>query len=291
MSSIILCNTGSDSLSKISLNDYDVKRVSFTLCDKPVGPHGIKVYGKRIITANTYNDSVSFFNADTLKEEKNFKVGPKPNDIIVIENRLYTICGESNAVVVYDMIDEKVICEICTGSWPHNIEFYSNKNMILVSNLESNSITVISKESYDVIKTISTPEYPTRLKVSNDRQMLYVCESYLGNEKDGYLDIFSLKDFSRIKRIKLGTSPIDLCEDDENIYISNFTDGSISIVDKEILKVKNTLYVGGMPKGIIKNLDNLYVADYLKGRLIVIENYKKKKVIAIEAEPNAMTLF
>lgn len=290
MSFIILCNTGSDSLSKISLNDYGVKRVSFTLCDKPIGPHGIKVYGKRIVTANTYNDSVSFFNAETLVEEKNLKVGPKPNDIVVVEDKLYTICGESNAVVVHDINDEKVICEISTGSWPHSLEFYSKKDLILVSNLEGNSITVISKENYNIIKTISTPEYPTRLKVSNDREMLYVCESYLGNEQDGYLDIFSLKDFSRIKRIRLGTSPIDLCEDNKNIYISNFTDGSISIVDKEMLKVKSTLYVGGMPKGIIKHLDNLYVADYLKGRLIVIENYKMKKVIAIEVEPNAMTL-
>lgn len=290
MSSIILCNTGSDSLSKISLNDYGVKRVTFTLCDKPIGPHGIKVYGEKIITANTYNDSVSFFNSETLIEEKNFKVGPKPNDVAVINNKLYTVCGESNAVVVHDIIDEKVICEICTGSWPHNIEFFSEEKLIMVSNLEGNSVTVISIENYDVIKTISTPEYPTKLKVSDDKEMLYVCESYLGNEKDGYLDIFSLKDFSRIKRIRLGSSPIDLCEDSKNIYISNFTDGSISIVDKAILKVKNTLYVGGMPKGILTYLDNLYVADYLKGRLIVIENYKMKKVIAIEAEPNAMTI-
>lgn len=291
MSSIILCNTGSDSLSQISTDDYNVKRITFKLCDKPIGPHGIKVYGDKIITANTYNDSISFFNVKTLVEEKNFKVGPKPNDILLVDDKLYTICGESNAVVVYDIHDEKAVCEISTGSWPHNIEFYNDKNLILVSNLEGNSITVISRDSNDVIKTISTPEYPTKLKVSNDNEMLYVCESYLGSERDGYLDIFSLKDFSRVKRIELGSSPIDLCEDDENIYVSNFTDGSVSIVDKLSLKVRNTLYTGGMPKGIIKYLDNLYVADYLKGRLIVIENYKMKKVIAIEAEPNAMTLF
>lgn len=290
MSSIILCNTGSDSLSKISINNFSVERVTFKLCDKPIGPHGIKVYGNKIITANTYNDSISIFDTEKLVEEKNFKVGPKPNDIVLVENRLYTICGESNAVVVHDTIEDKAICEICTGSWPHNIEFYSEKNLILVSNLEGNSVTVISRESNDIVKTISTPEYPTKLKVSNDSKVLYVCESYLGSDKEGYLDIFSLKDFSRIKRIELGTSPIDLCEDKNDIYISNFTDGSISIVDKEKLEVKNTLYIGGMPKGILKHLDSLYVADYLKGRLSVIENFKMKKVIAVEAEPNAMTL-
>ena len=55
--------------------------------------------------------------------------------------------------------------------------------------------------------------------------------------------------------------------------------------------VEKVIYVGGMPKGIFKYGSVLYVADYLKSKLILIEDDKVIKVIAIESEPNAMTLF
>ena len=80
-------------------------------------------------------------------------------------------------------------------------------------------------------------------------------------------------------------------EDDKNIYVSNFTEGSISIIDKNSFKAVKTLYIGGMPKGILKKDNRIYIGDYLKGRLIVVEGDKVKKIIAIESEPNAMILF
>ena len=74
-------------------------------------------------------------------------------------------------------------------------------------------------------------------------------------------------------------------------YVSNFTEGSISIIDKRIFKLVKTIYIGGMPKGILKKDNRIYIGDYLKGRLIVVEGDKVKKIIAIESEPNAMILF
>ena len=40
-----------------------------------------------------------------------------------------------------------------------------------------------------------------------------------------------------------------------------------------------------------KKDNKIYIGDYLKGRLIVVEDEKIKKIIAIESEPNAMILF
>ena len=42
MSSIVLCNTGADSLSKIDLDTFEVKKILFKFSEKPVGPHGIR---------------------------------------------------------------------------------------------------------------------------------------------------------------------------------------------------------------------------------------------------------
>ncbi len=291
MSYIILCNTGADSLSKIDLDTFGVEKILFNLSKNPVGPHGIRKYDDEIITANNYSDSISIFSLDTFEEVRNIKIGPKPNDLVKVRDQVYTICGEANAVVAYDLNQNRMLWELKTGNWPHSIDYCDNKELLFVSNLEENCTKVINLENYQIVKTLLTPEYPTKVKVSNDNKSIYICESYLGSDDNGYLDIFSIETFNRVARIKVGTSPIDLFEDELNIYVSNFTEGSISIVDKNMFKVVKTIYIGGMPKGILKKDNKIYIGDYLKGRLIVVEDNKLKKIIAIESEPNAMILF
>ena len=44
LNSIILCNTGADSLSFITLDTLEVKKILFALSETPVGPHGIRKY-------------------------------------------------------------------------------------------------------------------------------------------------------------------------------------------------------------------------------------------------------
>ena len=55
--------------------------------------------------------------------------------------------------------------------------------------------------------------------------------------------------------------------------------------------VMESMYVGGMPKGMVVHENKMYVLDYLKGKVYIVEDNKINKVIAIESEPNAMTLF
>ena len=291
MKSLILCTTASDSICKLALDSLEMKKIRFKHCDKPVGPHGIRVYSDTVITANSYNDSVSFFYGENLIESKEISIGPKPNDLLMHEHKIYVVCGESNSMVIYDLKEDKSIGQIATESWPHSLDMDLNTNLLFVSNLESDSITVISMDNYDIIETIQAPEYPTKVRVSNDGKKIYICCSYLGKDKRGYIDILNIGNFQRIARVMVGYSPIDMIEDTENIYVSNFTDGTISVIDKATYKVEKVIYVGGMPKGILKYGSVLYVADYLKSKLILIEDDKVIKVIAIESEPNAMTLF
>ena len=291
MRSIVLCNTGADSLSFITLDTLEVKKILFALSETPVGPHGIRKYKDEILTANNYSDSISIFTCDPLIESRNIKIGPKPNDLLRVEDKIYTICGESNSIVEYDLSQNRVSWEIETGSWPHSIDYCNKDGLIFVSNLEENCTNIIRVDDYEIVETLLTPEYPTKVKVSNNEKFVYICESYLGSDENGFLDVFSIETFNHVARVEVGTSPIDLYEDEEYIYITNFTEGSISIINKKRYYVEKTLYIGGMPKGILKHKNKLYIGDYLKGRLIVLEENKIEKIIAIESEPNAMILF
>ncbi len=291
MNSIIVCNTGADSLSRIILNNLTLEKITFNLGEKPVGPHGIKAYESGFITANSYSDSISFFDKNTFKEKKNAKIGPCPNDLIVYKKKVYTICGESNSVVVYDILEDKTSYEIATGSWPHSIDCDMEKGIAFITNFESNDITVISMNNNSVVSEIEASEYPTKVLLSKNKEFIYVCESYLGHDKNGFLDIISTKTLRNIKRIEVGSSPMEVIEGEKNIYVSNFTDGTISIINKSSMMVEGNIYVGGMPKGMGTYKNKIYVSDYLKGKIYIIENNKISKVIAIESEPNAMTLF
>ena len=91
LNSIILCNTGADLLSIINLKSLEIKKILFSLSEIPVGPHSIRVYEDKIISANNYNDSISIFLKSSMQEIKNISVGPKPNDLVQMNNKIYTI--------------------------------------------------------------------------------------------------------------------------------------------------------------------------------------------------------
>ena len=291
MNFIIVCNTGADSLSKVNLRDLTLEKITFNLGEKPIGPHGIKAYDDGFITTNSYNDSISFFDKNTFKEKKNAKIGPSPNDLVVYKKKVYTICGESNSLVVYDILEDKTSFEINTGSWPHSIDCDYEKGIAFITNFESNDVTVLNMNNNNIVSRIETVEYPTKVVLSKNKEFIYVCESYLGYDKSGFLDIISTKTLKSVKRIEVGNSPMEVIEEGKNIYVSNFTDGTISIINKSSMIVQRSIYVGGMPKGIVAYENKIYVSDYLKGKIYIIENNKINKVIAIESEPNAMTLF
>ena len=290
MTSIIVCNTGTDSLSKIDLATYSVSNIQYNMCDKPIGPYSIKEIGDKIITANSYDNSVSIFKGKEMQEVLNIKNGAAPSDIILLDNILYTVCADSNAVIIHDIVDSKIMYSIKTGSWPHSIDYSKFNKKCYISNMEEDSIDIIDSKEYIAVKKLKTPQYPTKVKVSLDQRYLYVCESYLGSDNNGFLDIFYLEDDTRIARIEVGSSPMDVYEDISQIYTVNFTEGSISIIDKKTLKVINNIYVGGMPRSIIVKDSKIYVADYLKGKVIEIENNMKKNIITVGTEPNAMIL-
>ena len=85
---------------------------------------------------------------------------------------------------------------------------------------------------------------------------------------------------------------IDLYEDDDYLYVSNFCDEYISIINLKTFTEENKCKINGMPRGIVKYNDTLYIGDYLNGTLNIVDlKMDKKKVITIGKEPNAMTIF
>lgn len=291
MQSIFVCNTAGDTLSEINLNDYSVNSYPLDLGEKPVGPHSITYYKDKLIVSNSYNNSISIFSLEDKKEIKTMYIGAHPNDVKVCDDKVYAVCGESNSMVEADLASESLTVSVPVGDYPHNIEIDEEKKIAYVSNLKSNLISIVDLEKNAVIKSIKTHENPTKIFLSKDNKKLYLCESYLGRDMEGYIAIISTEDCRVIKRIRGGLSPVDFIVDEDKIYVINSGEGTLSIVDINKGREVKKIYIGGMPKAIIKNKNDIFISDCMNGRVVKI-NLKERiiKNITVGREPNAMSL-
>lgn len=297
MSALIVCNTGSDSINKISIEQIFDKgnilnqEMFLNIGEKPLGPSGICLKKDILYTTNNYSNSISIININILKEESNIYVGAHPNDLVNYNDYLYISCSESNTVVLYDLKLKRNILDIPVNNLPKDIEISEELGLVFVSNLQSNNISIIDIKENKVINHIKSLEYPTKVKVSNNGAYIYVCESYMGDDKDGYIKIYSLESFQPLGKIKVGRVPIDITEDEKNIYVCNFGDGTIDIINKSNFKIVSKINLGGMPREIKKYKEIILVADYLRGRIVCMDlNENKTKIITVGKEPNAMIL-
>ena len=297
MDSLILCNTGSDSITKIPLvtsldSDIIYEEILLTKGEKPLGPNGIYINNNIAYIANNYDNSIAILNMRTLKEESIIYVGAHPNDITGYDKYLYIVCSESNDVVIYDLEENKIIVEIKTNNWPYNIEISRELELLFITNFQSHNISVIDIKINKVIGELVTLEYPTKVRVSNDGKFLYVCESYMGDERNGYIEIFDLLTLKSLDKVEVGKVPIDIFEDDGILYVCNLMDNSIDLINKSNLKKIREINLNGMPRSILKHKNMLYICDYLNGRVVCLDLINDSiKAITVGKEPNAMTLY
>ena len=291
MSYLYVCNTSSDTVSKINLQDFtETNRIKLGIGNVDrIGPHGVCVFKEKLLVVNNFSNSISILKDD--KEIESQYIGSHCNDICVFKNNAYIICGESNRIIVFDLINKKVIEQITCEDSPHSISFdYKNQKM-LVSNMQSDSLTLIDCVERGNIRHIRVGAYPTKAIFSVNGEYIYVCESNLGGYDRGNISVISSSNHKVMYKIPVGYSPIDMDCDNENCYISNFGEGTVSIVNINNYRQTKKINVGGMPRGIKKVGEYLYVGDNYNNQLLQVNILtENKKAINIGKEPTGMAL-
>ena len=289
MQSICVCNTAGDSLSEINLSDYSLKKYSLDLGEKPVGPHSLVCYDDRLIIGNSYNNSISIFSLKEKKEKENIYIGPHPSDVKICDDKVYVVCSESNSIIEADINAGQIVTSIPVAEYPHNIEVDEESKIAYVSNLNSNLISVVDLDKKMLRSVIKTYENPTKIFLSKDKKMLYLCESYFGKDIEGYISIISTDNYKVIKRIRAGIEPVDFVVDDNKVYVTNSGEGTLSIIDLNKGREIKKIYIGGMVKSIIKIKNNIFIGDCMNGRVVKV-NLKERiiKNITVGKEPSAM---
>jgi YVTN family beta-propeller protein len=289
---LYVCNTSSDCISKVDLDSYIEEEKIYLDSEnlKRIGPHGIYVHENKIITANSYDNSISLVDMDSYETESYF-TGMHCNDLSVYDNRVYVLCGDSDDILVFDLDKKHIVEAIPCGNLPHSIYICKKRNLIIVANMNSDSITIIDGAENGNIKSIRVGSYPTKAVITADGNYIIVCESNIGMDSKGSISIISLKNFNVLYKIPVGNSPVDMYFNERFCYVSNFGEGTVSIVDINNYKEIKKIEVGGMPRGILEDEKYLYVGDNYNNLLIRVDKTtENKKAIAIGGEPTGMAL-
>lgn len=291
MRGLYVCNTSSDCISKINLEKF-VEEEKIILKNKyheRIGPHGICIYENKLITANSFSNTISMIDIEKKKEIKNYYIGMHCNDVRVFGNRAYVICGELNNVVVFDLMSKSVLEQIPCGNSPHSLDINKRGKILLISNMHNDTITLINCSNNKRIKNIRVGAYPTKAIFTSDGNHILVCESNIGVDSRGSISLISLRNYKIIERIPVGNSPVDIYCNEELCYVSNFADGTISVVNINKYKEVKKIGVGGMPRGLIGDGEYIYVGDNYNNLLMKINILNEsKKIISIGGEPTGM---
>lgn len=293
MGYLYVCNTSAGYISKVNIKTFTEDNKIFLNCDtsKRIGPHGVSTYKDKLLVANCYSNNLSLIDINQNKEIENYFIGMHCNDVAVCDDNAYIICGELNNVIVFDLIKNKVVEEIPCGNFPHSIVVNRKNKLLLISNMESDSITLIDCNNKEQIKEIKVGCYPTKAIFTPDFRNVIVCESNLGSDYKGNISVISLKNNKILGRVEVGYSPVDMYYCQGECYVSNFGDATISIININNYKALKKIKVGGMPRGIIKNDKYIYIGDNYNNLLIQVDiSLENKKVIPIGGEPTGMIL-
>ncbi|MCJ7688254.1 MAG: hypothetical protein MUO60_02870 [Clostridiaceae bacterium] len=162
MRKLYVCNTSSDCISKVDLDSYIEEEKIYLDKEslKRIGPHGIYVHENKIITANSYDNSISLVNMDSYETESYF-TGMHCNDLSVYDNKIYVLCGDSDDILVFDLDKKHIVEAIPCGNLPHSIYICKKRNLIIVANMNSDSITVIDGAEIPTIGASSLTVKPS----------------------------------------------------------------------------------------------------------------------------------
>ncbi|MDP4144307.1 MAG: YncE family protein [Bacillota bacterium] len=291
MSYLYICNTASDNISVINMmkftETYKIKLGNEE--NSRVGPHGICQYRNNLIVANNYSNDLSLVDTECGSVIDNFFIGMHCNDVKVYNSSAYVICGDSNKIVVLNMNSFKVEQQIPCGNFPHSLDICFKEKIMVTADLCSDSITVGNCANFNNLQLLKVGQYPTKAVFTSDGEYIVVCESNIGSDCNGSVRVISVKNMRHIGSIAVGRCPVDMYCEGYLCYVSNFGDGTISIVDISKGAMIANIHTGGMPRGIIKHGHYLYVGDNYNNEVIQVNTQNLiKKSISIGREPTGM---
>lgn len=185
-------------------------------------------------------------------------------------NIVYSANSYANNIFKIDLNMKQVEDALVVGSFPSHIDRLDN--FLLVTNSDSNSISVIDEDAFEIIENISVGEKPHDIKVDSRTKKVYVANS--NNNSINIIDIYS----NNIEEIKLPYKPLHLVVEANRLYVlcplnNGMINSKILILDIDNRKIIRNIDVDGViiDMVIMEDEKNIYTTNIEDGCLYKID--------------------
>jgi YVTN family beta-propeller protein len=298
-------NGGENNVSIIKIQDDPEVNVTIAV---GADPYGIAVSKEYIYVSNTSDDTVSIINMSSkLKVGDPISTGNSPRGIAASsdDSYLYVANNLADTVSIIDISDSSQTA-LNVGNGPLGVAIGPDEDYVYVTNNSDDSLSVISATSNELFGTIANHQYikyinttddvafdePYGVAVSPDGYYIYVVNN--GNNTVSILsasevyyqgDDFDWEDYVAdnnegpyylYKPITVGNDPrcVAVTPDQGYLYVTNYADNTVSVINLSTFFVTNTINVGNGPYGIsVTPLGAfVYVVNQLDGTVSVIDS-------------------
>ncbi len=239
-------------------------------------PHEQAITNKQLKWIDTLQNSITKINLkDFTTQTITIPDNPSPHGVLTnIDGSLVWITDENKGIVrEIDGNKGIVLRKYATMIGSHILKSTSDFSKLFVSNIESNTISVIDRNEQKV-EHISTPAGPEGMEVSPDGQFLWV----LCNGANKIM-VIDTKNLQTVKIIdSKGKFPVKMIFVNREAWVVNVFSKNIAIFDTETLTFKENLTLESSPLGISGNQNYIFITLPRKN-LIQAYEPKSRKVI------------
>jgi len=323
-------NSGDDTLSVVKVLDNTVS-APLTLGGSPFGVAANPSDQDYVYVTNYDDNTASAISVSYNSVVTTLNVGAAPKGIAVTADGAFIYVANSTASTVSAVdISSGALETIPVGQGPLGVTLSPKQDYVYVTNNEADSLSIIKADTNELFVTLANHYYinysssssdvafskPYGVAVSPDSHYIYVVNN--GNNTVSILSAstvyaagtsFSFSNYDATSStsgpytlyapITVGNDPrgIVVTPDQQYLYVTNYGDNTVSVIQVSTSTVVKTISVGEGPFGISVNpsSDFVYVVNQLSGTVSVIytnhggtgtySDYEVIDTVAVGASP------
>ena len=166
---------------------------------------------------------------------------------------------------------------------PYALAINPKTDLLYVTNILSNTISVIDVSTDQIISTVDVGKYPYAIAVDKYNNVIYVA-----NTRDNTVSVIDGVTNKVVNEITVGKCPVELILDDFNsrMYTANYCSNSVSVID-----TLSNSFLKEIPLGDNQNDTNYAMGITINefNNKIYVTSSKEKKIITIDTISNNIT--
>jgi len=278
---------------------------------------------KVFYVSNFRSNIVKVVNPQTGRSQKNIKLPSIPFDIKTTDDGRYILasCISTNKISIIDTYNVTYVRDVSVGDLPTSIVIAPGANIAYVANRDSSNISILNLRTMEVIKNISVTGMPVNLAISDDNNDLYyndlitgsvyeidlnnidsiypitqanniskICQNgdylYILSRADNNLLVYNLIEGKLVKKVDVGSKPVDLkvLPDKSKILVLSAGSNTLSIININSLEISKTITLknSGFPSGIniLAKTDRALISSQDSNEVQIID-FAKETIVGI----------